>query len=138
MAIEPLSTQVDRIVVDTEKKMLFVMRTAIDETVQDAQTLKTEGGRMPVKTGFLWQSGLSSLNAPPEGEAVGDWKESYSWVGEQLAVTLQRMKLGDTFYFGWTAFYASVQEVANGFLGAAVQNWQRHVDNAVSLLRKRG
>jgi hypothetical protein len=128
---DDFTTKIDRFVIDTEKKLLFVLRDAINQTVDEANKNKQDGGKLPIDTGFLWSSGISSLNQIPHGPIKGDKNEKYSWSGGFLTETLAKMKVGDSFYFGWTAVYARIQEVRNGFLGSALMNWQKNVDNAV-------
>lgn len=53
-----------------------------------------------------------------------------------LTDTLIKMKIGDTFFFGWTAIYAKRQEVYNGFMESAIMNWQNIVNNQVRRLHK--
>lgn len=123
---------------EVEGLTLLVLRESIDETVNTMQTPKAEGGRMPVDTGFLRSTGLSSLNGWPSGpddKPADAALNSYNWDGESVTTTLADMKQGDTFYFGWTAVYALKQEVYNGFLDTAAQNWQAVVDANVRKLR---
>lgn len=129
------TTQIDRFVVDTEKKLLFVLRNAIKDTVDEAQMTIFKGGRMPVKTGFLWSSGVAALNNIPTGLKRGEKTQTYSWSNSFLVKILSTMQIGDVFYFGWTAAYARKQEAQKGFLESAVRNWQTHINNAVGKLR---
>lgn len=144
---DKFETQIDKFVVDTQEKMLAVMRTSIDAVVKETQLPRKQGGRMRVDTGFLRWSGVSALNQIPRGPIRGrkrgklDPKEGmlaeYAGDGGKAVVTnLSRMKIGDVFYFGWTAHYARYREAYDGFLAAALQNWQTHVNNAVKRLKK--
>lgn len=134
--MEDMVTTIDKFVVNTEARLLAVVRTAIQETVLESQEAKPQG-KMPVITGFLRSSGLAALNAVPVGEIKGDPKKTYTWTGDALNVVLAKMEIDDTFFWGWTAVYANVQELRNGFLEAALQNWQKHVDNAVAYYRNK-
>ena len=129
-------TQIDKFVVDTETKMLNVIRHSINAVVDDAQKTVEQGGKMRVDTGFLRNSGLSQIGSMPSGASKGDPKGKYMWTDNQLGINLNQMKAGDTFYFGWTANYAKYREVYDGFLDSAAQNWQAHVDEAVRRLKK--
>jgi hypothetical protein len=123
---------------EVEGLTLLVLKESIDETVNTMQVPKPDGGRMPVKTGFLRSTGLSSLNGWPSGpddKPKDAAPNSFDWDGESVTTTLDDMKQGDTFYFGWTAVYALKQEVYNGFLDTAAQNWQTTVDANVRKLR---
>lgn len=137
---------IDKFVINTEAKLLAVVRTAIQSTVEEAQTPRPKGGKMPVDTGFLRWSGLASLNARPSGqgkgrersasESVGPLAEYSTPRGDILARVLGEMKIGDSFYWGWTAIYARKQEAYNGFLDSAVANFKTHVAKAVAEFRK--
>lgn len=132
-----LKTQMDEIVINTKERMLAVVRTAISDTVEEAQTPVAKGGRMRVRTGFLRASGGAAINTAPTGPSRGDPKGNYTWKIESLNTVLSAMKLGDAFYFGWTANYAKYREVYDGFLESAVQNWQTHVNRAVNYFRNK-
>jgi len=128
-------TQIDKIVVNTEARLLAVARSAIRDVVNDTQKLKTDGGRMPVRTGFLWSSGGSSLNSMPVGAVKGDKTASYNWVNSTFELDLAKMKLGDVFYWGWTAVYANMQNTRNGFLEFGTDKWEKYVNKAVQYWR---
>lgn len=142
---DQFDAQVEKFVLKTEAKLLTVVRFAIDDLVEEMQTPKYRGGRMPVDTGFLRKSGSASLNAIPQGEGLGRERTSsdppfgelpeYQIKGGFLGLVLANMKLGDVFYFGWTAVYARRQEVYNGFLESAAQKWQTFVNNAVKRVK---
>ena len=125
----------------TEEKMLGVLRGALLDVTNDAQREITDGGRMPVITGFLRASGRANLNGWPIGptdKPKDTAPNSYTWDGEAVATTLFAMEMGDTFHFGWTAVYAGTQEYNKGFLEAAMQNWQQHVNNNIRKAEKAG
>lgn len=130
-------TDIDRFVANTEQRLLNVVVGAIQSTVNEAQIPTKKGGRMRVKTGFLRASGIATLNVIPSGENKGDPKKTYEWDGEALVKVLDQMKFGDVFYFGWVAHYARYREAFDGFLEAAMQNWQKHVDTEVSYYRNK-
>lgn len=131
------ATKIDRFVIDTEGKLLFVLSDSLNSLVNDANMNKRDGGRLPIDTGFLWHSGASSLNSRPAGPTKGEKDKTYTWSSNALAETLARMKIGDVFYFGWTAEYARVQEARNGFLEGALMKWQSFVDAAVAKVAER-
>ena len=135
--MENIETQIDRIVIKTEARLLAVARQGIADTIAETQKPKAQGGRMPVLTGFLRASGVAAVNSIPRGPTKGLKTQGYSWAGESINIVLAQMKLGDTFYWGWTAIYANVQEIRNGFLGGALMNWQRNIDKAVNFFRNK-
>lgn len=128
--VENFLMQIDRFVLDSEARILAVVRQSISNVIEDAQTPVAKGGRMRVKTGFLRSSGVASLNGPPAGPGKGSPDRNYVWTGEPVNIALARLKIGDVFYFGWTAKYAKYRELYDGFLSAAAQKWQQHVDMA--------
>lgn len=126
-----VKSQIDKIVVNTEARILAVVRQSISDTVEDMQTPTAQGGKMRVKTGFLRRSGAASLNAPPAGPTKGEKNSTYLWEADSLNTVLAKMKIGDVLYFGWTANYAKYREAFDGFLESGLQKWQSHVDKAV-------
>lgn len=130
------TTQVDQIVVNTKEKMLAVMRNSLQETVQTMQVPVAKGGKMRVDTGFLRSSGAASLQGLPNGVSENPGKTPHSWNGVNLELTLANMKIGDSFYWGWTAKYAKYREAYDGFMEAALQNWQNQVNSSVNKIRK--
>lgn len=143
------STVIDRFVINSQKRMLKVVRKAFDEVVDEAQTPVAKGGKMRVDTGFLRASGIASLNALPMGDNIGrrrlpgevgkplpEYKKNdeYSKI-DSFNRVLAEFKLGDVIFFGWTARYAKYREVYDGFLETALQKWQNHVDKAVQYYR---
>ena len=142
------TTKIDEIVVNTQARLLAVVRTAISNVVDDAQTPVAKGGKMRVDTGFLRSTGLADVGKVPIGPSVSPdhattqyprrgKAQSYTYDGQFLNIALSKMKIGDTFYFGWTANYAKYREAYDGFLESALQKWQTHVDNAITRLRDR-
>lgn len=131
------ANQVDNFVINSEARMLAVVRTAISNVIEESQKPVAKAGKMRVKTGFLRASGIANLNSPPVGETKGDPKGSYAWAGEAVNSVLVRLKAGDVFHFGWTAHYAKYREAYDGFLESALMNWQAHVDKATDYFRKR-
>lgn len=136
----------DKFVADSKDKMLKVVKNSIKEVVQDAQRPVKKGGKMRVDTGFLKSSGQAQLNQIPKGEIRGrKRKKGEEGVLPEYAMpdnadyilpTLGKMKIGDTFYFGWTAIYASSREIYDGFMESAVMKWKEIVDNQIRRLRK--
>ena len=137
MAITDLKTQMDAIVIRTQERLLAVTKQAIYDTAMESQKTRTDGGKMPVITGFLRRTGISSLNTPPSGPIRGERDKTYIWSGDSVLKVLSGMKIGDVFYFGWSAIYARKQNARHGFLDAALMNWQKNVDAAIAVFRKK-
>lgn len=123
----------------SETRMTSVFRESAQEVIYEAQRPKSRGGNMPVKDGFLRNSGQATLNQPiggttkkPKGYAGADWS------ADEVVLVINRATLKDTIYFTWTAAYAARMEygfsgkdslgreynqAGNGFLRLAVQQW---------------
>lgn len=157
------TAQVDRIVANTEKRLDLVMKQSLINTINDMQkvgpsvastkaAIKSagdkigpvaaagEGGRMRVDTGFLRASGQLSFNGMPTGpsrkpEDAGPG--SFKWDGAELNTKLATAEIGATIYWGWTANYAKYREAYDGFMHAALQNWQKTVDAVVAEAKRR-
>ena len=89
----------------TEKRIDAVLKDATQSVVAVAQVTKAKGGRMPVDTGNLRNSLISSV----AGGASGQGEESY-------IMAAAGMTGGDVATFTWTAEYA--RRINSGFTGA--------------------
>ena len=76
----------------TEDKMLRVAQASIQDVMTIAQTTVAQGGNMPVDTGFLRNSLVSSL----DGAEVAQGEDSYT-------LAIAGMQLGQPMQFAWTA-----------------------------------
>lgn len=134
---------IDKFIVNTEELMLDVVKNSIQDLVEEATIPVKAGGKMPVDTAFLRKSGTGAINELPVGETegrrrmpgeVGELYESNP--SEDVKSILAKLKLGDTFYYGWTARYAIYQEFKHGFLVSACAKWQNFIDNNIRKLKK--
>lgn len=142
---ETFSAVIEEWVRKSEKLLVNVTVRALDNMINDMQLSRDKGGRMPVDTGFLRSTGIAALNAMPSGpseqtEAMRAVSGQYTgqfdtWNGNQLEAVLVDLKLGDTFFFGWTAVYANAQDTYTGFMSLPVQNWQIYIDDATREVR---
>jgi len=102
----------------TQRRIDAVLKDATQSVVAVAQVTKAKGGRMPVDTGNLRNSLISSV----AGGAAGQGEESYIMAAAGI-------KGGDVATFTWTAEYAAA--VNNGregrpgahFVEGAVDQW---------------
>ena len=111
----------------TERQMSAIVKTAVQWTIADMQTPKAKGGNMPVDTGFLRNSLVTTLGGgTPAGAGSAD---SY-------ILAIANYTLGDTITAGYTANYARYQEygargrTGNAFRARAVRKWQANVARA--------
>lgn len=112
----------DQWVTKTKRRADAVVKASAQDVVEIAQTPKAKGGRMPVDTGFLRNSLMSSIAGG--GQAAG--AASYVMIAAS-------MKAGDVASFGWTADYAGfVNDGVRGragahFLEGAADQWPQIV-----------
>lgn len=143
---DSFDAKIDKIIADTQNKMLAVLKNSIQEIVKDSQTPVAKGGKMRVDTGFLRSSGVATLNQIPAGKTEGR-KRSPGEIGvlpeynvddnaSYITDILTKMKIGDIFYFGWTARYAQYREMYDGFMISAISKFQQRVDEQIRRLKK--
>lgn len=131
---------VDTIIANTEKRMLMVMKQSLLNTINEAQTPVSKGGKMRIDTGFLRASGQASLNGMPTGPArkpTDAAPGAYAYNPSEVEATIGKLKFGSTLFFGWTANYARYREAYDGFLISAMQNWQQTVNNVIAEAKRR-
>lgn len=134
--------KVEAFFANEQDKMLAVLKQSIKDMIEDANSTVAEGGRMRVDTGFLRASGVGAINEIPKGESEGRERGEgetgviYPYKSESLNVILPKLKVGDTFYYGWTAHYAKAREYFDGFLEGAIQKWNQIVENNIRRVKK--
>lgn len=136
----------DKIISNAKEKMFAVFKDSVQDLIEEADRPEKEGGKMKVDTGFLRSTGSGALNASPRGEAVGRKRlpgevgvlpeyASYDFK-KSLQSLLLKMKIDDVLYWGWSANYASIRELYDGFSVSACENWKTYVDNNTRRLKK--
>ena len=134
-----LTADIDEIIKNVDARMIALIKASIQDVVFNMQTPVGKGGRMRVDTGFLRNSGRAQIGSMPTGETDRPndaLPGSFTWDEGTLTSVLTKLKLGDTFYWGWTANYARYRELYDGFMEAALQHWSRIVAfNADTLIR---
>ena len=137
MASSTLTADIESFVASSLQRTKDVVLNSIQDVTEAAQTPVAKGGRMRVDTGFLRASGRGSLEGFPSGRSAKSAEEIAAtgkrtgafdtYDGTAVNAVINTMELGDTFYFGWTANYAAVRELHDGFLETSLQNWQQFV-----------
>lgn len=122
------TTQLDAWVKKTDQRVEAVFKQSFQRLVDEAQTPVAKGGNMRVDTGFLRNSGQASIGSLPIGPDKNLGTPQPEWSNSEVAVTVNRLKLGQTIFFGWTANYAIHRENKDGFVRLASQNWQTIVN----------
>jgi hypothetical protein len=116
----------------TQGRIDAILRDAAQTTIRTAQTTKAKGGRMPVDTGNLRNSLLSSV----AGGATAQGEDAYVMV-------IAGMTGGDVATFTWTAEYAAaVNNGRNGrpgahFVEGAVDQWPAIVRASIAKAKAR-
>lgn len=87
----------------TPDQMLRVAKQSLQDTIRYAQTPVAQGGDMPVDTGFLRNSLVTTVG----GVTAGEGANSY-------VLGLASLQLGDAFQVAWTADYAIPRHYAVG------------------------
>ena len=98
-------------------KMLRVAKQSAQDVINIAQTPVAKGGQLPVDTGFLRNSLVTSL----DGRQVAEGADSF-------ILGIAGMELGDTIRFAWTAEYAIARHYAVG-VGQGGGLWRDHAAN---------
>lgn len=122
-----------------EGRMLTVFRESAQDLIEESQVPRRKGGNMPVRFGFLRNSGQAALNNTPSGESVRpkNYTAGDDWDPNESLIIVNRAKIGDRIVFGWTANYAIYMEARYGFLRLAAQNWPAIVKRNAERLRQR-
>ena len=123
------------------EKALRNTRLVITQAAQDSAermtTPRSKGGLMPVDTGFLRASMVTSINvAVPmrEGARPESRSASYSLNLDASLATLATFEIGDTIYMTFVAEYARAQEYRNMFVRDAAMNWPLAVEGVAARL----
>jgi hypothetical protein len=122
------SAAIDAWVRETQARETAVFRDAAQSVVLEMLTPITEGGNMPVRTGYLRASGRASTEALPRIDPAAKPPEdatpnSFAADVGQFSLVIAGASLDQTIYFGFTAAYAQAQENKRRFVGLAAQRW---------------
>lgn len=121
-----------------ERRINATAKEAVQETVEDAQTPRGRGGRMPVVTGFLRGSLVGSVGSMPSGPTKPD-SDKPTISGDGIAAALLRWNpvKGESIFVGWSAVYARPMEYRYGFMRGAADKWPDTVDRVARKVRAR-
>ena len=131
------TADIDAFILKSNNLMEAVFKESAQRTIEEAQTTRDKGGNMRRDTGFLVNSGKASINSVPSGESVNTGVQRGDWDSTIASLTINRAKVGDSIYFGWTANYAQARENKDGFVRLAAQNWQKTVNQVARDLKAR-
>ena len=125
------SDQIKSRVSTYDRRARTTARKAMEMTVNDMMTLRSQGGRLRLDTGFLANSAGASIGQIPTGpsESPGGTITT-QLTGLPLPVALLQWQPGQTFYWGFTANYSRFRESEDGFVRGAAEKWQGNVRDA--------
>ncbi len=115
MATRSFAAQLKGIADKTKTQMKDVLGASVEDVMKIAQTPVENGGRMPVKDGYLVNSVVSELNGEIVGPASTESDKGGAQSTANIALVVTDIEPGDTARFGWTAEYARRMEM--GFVG---------------------
>ena len=120
------------------RRIRAASRKAIELTVNDMMTLRSQGGRLRLDTGFLANSAGAGVGQIPTGlsESPGGTITT-QLTGLPLPVALLQWQPGQTFYWGFTAGYSAFRESEDGFVRGAAEKWPRFVREAANDAKSR-
>ena len=122
------------------RRVRAIAKESVQTTVEIASTVRGSGGRMRVKTGFLWHSVAANIGGMPRGDSAapaGTEDNSFAFTGEDVSAVLIRWDLTKDIFIGWIANYARPREHFDGFVKGATERWQETVSAAAIRARKR-
>ncbi|WP_290687304.1 MULTISPECIES: hypothetical protein [unclassified Haematobacter] len=134
--MKSFSSQVEERIATYEKRLNAVFKASVQDAAEEMTRPMAKGGRMRVDTGFLRASLMASTSAPPRINPTARPRDgaSYRPDGTVEAVILGA-SIDSTIYLGFTASYAGVREYKDGFVEAALLNWdaivQRNARKAI-------
>ena len=124
--------QLDQWTKKTQRRIDAVLKDATQTVISVAQTPKSKGGRLPVDSGNLRNSLVSTI----AGGASGQGEESY-------IMAAATMTGGDVATFTWTAEYAAAVNNGNRgrpgahFVEGAVDQWPAIVRASIAKAKAR-
>lgn len=125
------TAEIDAFAKKSARIVELIFKASAQDVFEVAQSPKAQGGNMPVDTGFLRNSLLSSLNG--QGGTKGP---------EGYVLAIAGAKLGDAVEGGWTANYSrhieyGTSRMAGSFFALrAAQQWQAIVSKNAEKAKK--
>jgi len=130
---------------ETEQRMTAVWRQSIDDLADTMNRTRSNGGRLPHRTGNLMRSLLASTAGPIPMGAPGA-----KYAGTDIGLTTSGLQLDQTIWIGWQANYAhrlnygfvgedslgrTYNQAGAHFLEAAIADWPNIVRMAVAKIK---
>lgn len=121
----------------TEEDVATAVKESAQRTMSIAQTPIREGGKMPVVSAFLRNTGGAELNGMPSGPSRPDDGSPEEWSLGSISLVIAGYQLGDSIGMAWSAIYARKAEEIHGFRDDAAMQWQQTVEAVVREIRMR-
>jgi len=143
MPQKSFSAQVDAWVLQTKQRQEAVFKESSQRVIEEMQKPVAAGGNMPVDTGFLRASMLTTLGAPATQIKFNPGSGVFNYTGTETVLTIARAEVGDAIYAVYTANYASYVEygtrgrAGRGFVRLAAQRWKSIVAEVVNEAKAR-
>tara|TARA_R110000850_G_scaffold231422_1_gene356333 strand:+ start:228 stop:719 length:492 start_codon:yes stop_codon:yes gene_type:complete len=118
---------VDSWIAESKAAMEAVYKESFQRLLNEAQEPSAKGGHMRVRTGFLRNSGIANIGSIPIGADVVEGPQQPDRENTAMVLVINKLQIGQTIFFGWTANYAIHRENKDGFVRRAVQNWPQIV-----------
>lgn len=138
---QTFAAPIDEWVRKSEIAMRAVLHASAQDLFERVQVPAAKGGHMPVVTGFLRSSFMTTLNTPYQGFIQRQDGKNYDYNESQVTLTIAGANLGDKIYGVFAANYAVYQEYGTSkmtgkfFVRHAAQMWQKIVSDNVQRLR---
>ncbi|QYJ00752.1 hypothetical protein KUV46_15695 [Thalassovita mediterranea] len=122
----------------------LILKTALGYLVDDIVKLIAEGGRMRIDTGFLRSSLIAQLEVPITQVTYKPKDiDAFSLTIGEVKLVINRMKIGDTIHFGFTANYARPREFGandqapDAFVRTHTMDWKGYQLRAAAEINRR-
>ena len=110
---------------------------SIKNLIYDVRTPVSQGGHMPVVSGNLRNSPEVSFTHMPVADRVLDPNKPLTDPMGKINPKILNMQPGQVVSIGFRAIYAPLIELKYAFVRLAAQNWRRHVDEALKVIKAR-
>ena len=118
-----------------------LVRQSAQDVEQAASTPRAAGGRMPIDTGFLRNSVVTTVDGStpgPTGIGLSRDQRFASLGHPNTQAALSQAQVGNIIMLTWTAFYAAYVEHNTMFMRGAIEMWDAIVEeNARAIASRR-
>ncbi|KFI27739.1 hypothetical protein CN97_00750 [Haematobacter massiliensis] len=132
-----IEDDINRRIAVYEKRLEAVLKSSVQDVFREMTTPVSNGGRLPVDTGFLRASAQASLeDFPSADKANPDKSKRYAFSMGSVSAVIMGANLRDEIFLGFTANYAAYKEAKHGFVESAVLQFPAFVNkNAAKAMK---